>query len=330
MSMVLVSRLSSSPQTEIAPLGHEYGEWTVVRQENGNSYERRTCARDAAHYEERTVAVETEQNNQNQQQKKDDNLGKSGKNVGNGAQDKAKQVKDQVDQVKKGADNAITGRKESGQGKAMTQNKQQDLVKKIQNAYKIREQQAQQEQQDNQGKQSAVEKNDQDTGDRQPAHTHTPGEPVRKDEIPADCTTVGSYTSVVYCRDCGEIIFRETVTIQALGHTGGEATCQTKAHCTRCGLEYGDYASHVFSEMPDKCTVTATCSVCGLTFTGPHGATEARRGRTWTEKSGSTTKEFHETEYVCRICGEVLKTEKSSSGNSGIFMKSIKDYGLRK
>ena len=53
----------------------------------------------------------------------------------------------------------------------------------------------------------------------------------------ATCTETG-YTGDVYCKTCGEKISSGAV-ISALGHTGGTATCVSKAICTRCGKEYG-------------------------------------------------------------------------------------------
>ncbi len=57
---------------------------------------------------------------------------------------------------------------------------------------------------------------------------HVGGEPVRENEVAADCENAGSYDSVVYCTECGEEISRETVTVPALGHdfVNGE--------CSRC------------------------------------------------------------------------------------------------
>lgn len=50
------------------------------------------------------------------------------------------------------------------------------------------------------------------------AHTHTPGEPVQENVVPASCTVDGSYDEVVYCTACQEEISRETKTIKAPGH----------------------------------------------------------------------------------------------------------------
>ncbi|MBQ2144632.1 MAG: InlB B-repeat-containing protein, partial [Oscillospiraceae bacterium] len=80
-------------------------------------------------------------------------------------------------------------------------------------------------------------------------HEHTPAAAVIENEIPATCTTAGSYDSVVYCSECGEELSRETVTVEALGHNFGEWTQTTAPTCTAEGVE------------------TRTCSRCGATET---------------------------------------------------------------
>ena len=55
----------------------------------------------------------------------------------------------------------------------------------------------------------------------------------------ATCTAAG-YSGDVYCKECGEKIASGR-TIPALGHTGGTATCHSKAVCTRCQTEYGEF-----------------------------------------------------------------------------------------
>ena len=73
---------------------------------------------------------------------------------------------------------------------------------------------------------------------------HVPGEAVVENEVAADCTTAGSYDSVVYCTVCGEEISRETVTVPALGHdfVDGE--------CTRCG-EAEQPTVNPFEDVPE-------------------------------------------------------------------------------
>ena len=87
----------------------------------------------------------------------------------------------------------------------------------------------------------------------QAPHTHTPGEPVIENEVPATCKAEGSYDEVVYCTECGDEISRTPKTIDKLAHTPGEpeqdmmagypATCTEDGlkvmvtRCTECGEE---------------------------------------------------------------------------------------------
>ena len=66
-----------------------------------------------------------------------------------------------------------------------------------------------------------------------PGCSHTPGEAVRENEIPASCTTDGSYESVVNCSACGEELSRETVTVPAAGHS------YENGICAACGVAAG-------------------------------------------------------------------------------------------
>ena len=83
------------------------------------------------------------------------------------------------------------------------------------------------------------------------SHTHTPGEAVRENEVPATCTTAGSYDSVVYCTECGEELSRETVVIDALQHDWSEWVLTTEATPEHDGEE------------------TRTCSRCDAVETRP-------------------------------------------------------------
>lgn len=86
---------------------------------------------------------------------------------------------------------------------------------------------------------------------------HTPAETVVENEVPASCGVAGSYDSVVYCsvEGCRKELSREKKTIDATGeHTGGEATCKTKAVCTVCQQPYGeiDSGNHKNTELRGK------------------------------------------------------------------------------
>ena len=81
--------------------------------------------------------------------------------------------------------------------------------------------------------------------DEVPATGHTPAEAVRENEVPADCTTAGSYESVVYCSVCNEEISRQTVTVDALGHDFVDGKC------TRCGEEQEQPVTNPFTDVPE-------------------------------------------------------------------------------
>ena len=59
--------------------------------------------------------------------------------------------------------------------------------------------------------------------------------------------------------------------MDAAAHSGGEATCEEKAECAVCGVEYGELADHSYEDwvIVREATETAngleerTCTVCG-------------------------------------------------------------------
>ena len=78
---------------------------------------------------------------------------------------------------------------------------------------------------------------------------HAPANAVKEKEVPANCTTDGSYDSVVYCSVCNVEISRTAVKVPALGHTYGDlisevpATCEKDGtiahfHCSACGKDF--------------------------------------------------------------------------------------------
>ena len=77
------------------------------------------------------------------------------------------------------------------------------------------------------------------------ALAHTPGEPVRENDVKSTCAAEGGYDSVVYCSVCGQEISRTHYTYEKPGHTvvtdpRVEPTCAETgltegSHCSICG-----------------------------------------------------------------------------------------------
>ena len=73
-------------------------------------------------------------------------------------------------------------------------------------------------------------------GDFDPDH-HDGGTELRNDKA-ATCTETG-YTGDTHCKGC-QVKLETGQEINALGHTGGQATCESPAVCQVCGNPYGE------------------------------------------------------------------------------------------
>ena len=79
-------------------------------------------------------------------------------------------------------------------------------------------------------------------------------------------------------------------------HTGGTATCTTKAICTNCGLPYGDCAEHVYSQWDYSNNIHwLKCASCGLEDTTSVAIHEWALGEQLSTEN--------ERVYVCVDCG---------------------------
>ena len=90
--------------------------------------------------------------------------------------------------------------------------------------------------------------------------------------------------------------------IPATGHTGGTATCKTKAQCEVCGMEYGEFASHTMSanyeaENADPEKHYHVCSVCEV-------KDDAGENHSWNVDAAT-----EETDKHCEICGYVAEAK---------------------
>ncbi|MBO4433721.1 MAG: InlB B-repeat-containing protein [Clostridia bacterium] len=107
------------------------------------------------------------------------------------------------------------------------------------------------------------------------SHTHN----YESFTTPPTCTTQGYTTHT--CSRCGDCYVDTCV--NALGHTGGTATCCKKAVCTRCGKEYGEFDP-----------------------TNHAGGTEVKNAKAATEEAAGYTGDTY-----CKGCGKKLSTGKS-------------------
>lgn len=155
-------------------------------------------------------------------------------------------------------------------------------------------------------------------------HEHTEGSIISVTVAEATCEQNGLREETVYCSGCNEIIRSTRVTIPALGHTGGTATCQSPAICTRCGKAYGPLGSHQFqtvrAAVAATCTAPGTsallrCSVCGTEQGG--GESAAALGHSWggwvQTKAATCLEDGTET----RTCQRCKATETRSLAKTG-------------
>ncbi len=122
-------------------------------------------------------------------------------------------------------------------------------------------------------------------------HTHKYDqrkETVEYAVVPSTCTEAGEYYYSCSCGAKGS----QTFVGEALGHTGGTATCTEKAVCGRCNEPYGDLAEHKY------------------------GAAKVTKEATRTEKGVSTE--------VCLNCRYEKNTDIEPTGHSGEWTVILK------
>jgi hypothetical protein len=167
---------------------------------------------------------------------------------------------------------------------------------------------------------------------------HTPAEAVRENEIPATCTSTGSYDSVVYCSVCNAVLSRTAKVIEKIDHTPGDAvkenevsaTCTTAGsydsvvYCTACKTEISRTAETIAAlghelvnheAKAPTCTEIGwdaydTCSRCDYTTyvekaaLGHKAVTDAAVAPTCT-KTGLTEGSH------CSVCNTVIKKQET-------------------
>lgn len=150
-------------------------------------------------------------------------------------------------------------------------------------------------------------------GSTPPAHVHSFTERVVADclKTPADCENSAEY--YVSC-ECGE---KGTATFESgspLGHTGGKATCEELAQCSRCGKTYGDYGEHEygkFTVISEKTCTTrgekvATCKVCHKTNTIYTAPSHEYNDEDWVTVAEPRCFDVGVKQVICNECGKVV------------------------
>ncbi len=109
---------------------------------------------------------------------------------------------------------------------------------------------------------------------------------------------------------------RVFVALSDCSHTGGTATCESKAICSLCGQEYGELGDHAPSTFtqPESCTVNGyiltVCDLCGeqLSF---ETIPSAHAWGEWIEIKTATCVQVGEETRTCGRCGETESRETS-------------------
>ena len=180
-------------------------------------------------------------------------------------------------------------------------------------------------------------------------HTHTPGAAVRENEVPATCTTDGSYDEVVRCTEDNEIISTEHHVIPATGHkfvdTVVAPTCTAQGYtlhkCSVCGEEtkdtYTDSLGHEYGEwVIDKpATEDAAGSKHRDCVRGDDTQTEVIPQLTHVHTPAAAVKEnevpatcttdgSYDEVVRCTKCGEVISTTHKTTPALGHKWKATK------
>ncbi len=93
---------------------------------------------------------------------------------------------------------------------------------------------------------------------------HTAGATVVENNVDPDCVSAGSYDNVVYCTACNEELSRETITVDAKGHTPGDAAdCENDQICTVCEEVIADKLGHTAGATVVENNVDPDCVSAG-------------------------------------------------------------------
>ena len=135
---------------------------------------------------------------------------------------------------------------------------------------------------------------------------HTAGEVKVENNVDPDCVKTGSYDNVVYCTVCNAELSRDTVTVDALGHT--EATREENRNDATCGAD-GSY------------DLVTYCSVCGTvikTEAQTIPATGAHSLGDWVTDKAPTCITAGSKHKACKNC-DYTETETISATGEHVY-----------
>lgn len=163
---------------------------------------------------------------------------------------------------------------------------------------------------------------------------HAPANAVEENYVAPTCITTGSKDVVVYCSVCDEELSRETIVIDALGHTeetleAVAPTCEDTGltegkKCTVCGVDtvvqntvdaLGHDMTNVVAEaVAPTCTTTGSttvvsCTRCGLTEGGNMVDALGHSAIAIDGTPATCTEVGLTTGFECDVCGETLKAQ---------------------
>ncbi|MBR4881049.1 MAG: hypothetical protein IKU19_03895, partial [Clostridia bacterium] len=168
---------------------------------------------------------------------------------------------------------------------------------------------------------------------------HSEGEAVTENNVDPTCVATGSYDTVVYCSGCGIELSRETVTVEALGHSYDAVvtapTCTEAGYttytCSACGDTYkADYTAALGHSWDDGVTVAPTCTETGLTtYTctacgDTRTETIAALGHSYDAVvTAPTCTEAGYTTYTCSVCGDAYVADEVAALGHGEATETI-------
>ena len=130
------------------------------------------------------------------------------------------------------------------------------------------------------------------------------------------------------CTNCGVVVAEENC-------TGGTATCESKAVCTVCGNEYGEFGAHseniITSEIPAACESDglaryAVCSVCGKTLSEREPIPALGHSFTNYVSNGDGTKTAHCDREGCDATDTIEDTDSECEKNGHSFTNYVSNY----